>query len=238
MRYYYSHFYHRESSLFNFSITQGVRFLILLNFTIFILQLCAGVFITAILGVMNIAHFQPFLPANTLMGLVLGFYIPNFLKGMIWEPITYQFLHSGLSHLFFNMLWLFVFGPDVELYFGRKRFYVFYLFCGALAVLSNLFPYVLTGHHNPVIGASGSVMSVLMAFAYLNPEREFFLFPFPIPINAKGIVLMVVILNLLYSLGESNYSVLTHLCGLGCGYIFVSLEYNGYLYKIWNKLGI
>lgn len=238
MRYYYSQFYYEESSLFNFTITRSVRFLILLNFTVFIFQLLSGILILAILNSLDNIGIKASLSANTLISLFLGFYIPNFLKGMIWGPITYQFFHSGLSHLFFNMLWLFIFGPEVELYLGRKKFLIFYLFCGAVAVLSHFFPYILTGDHSPVIGASGSVMGVLMAFAYLNPEREFILFPLPLPITARGIVLLVVILNLIYALGESNISVLTHLCGLGCGYIFIALEYNGYLYKIWRKLGV
>ncbi len=243
MGYYRAQFYYSESSLFNFSVTRGVRFLILLNFAIFIVQLLLGLSISILISTSinllpTLFSKLPVLSSNSLIALYFGFYIPNFLRGMIWQPITYQFLHMTLSHLFFNTLWLFVFGPEVELYLGRKKFYIFYIVSGSLAVLANFVPYVLTGNHSPVIGASGSVMAVLMAFAYLDPEREFFLFPLPIPINARGIVLLVIVLNLVYALGESNQSVITHLLGLAVGYLFILLEYRGYLYKFWRMLGI
>lgn len=237
MGYYRAQFYYSESNLFNFSITRGVRFIILLNFAVFIVQLLMGLLISVLAGVILKGSSFPLL-SSSLLAQFLGFYIPNFLKGMIWEPVTYQFLHIGLSHLFFNCLWLFVFGPEVEMYLGRKRFYVFYVVCGALAVLCNFIPYILTGSHNPVLGGSGSVMAVLMAFAFLDPDREFFLFPLPIPINARGIVLLVIILNLLYAMGESNQSVITHLSGLAIGYLFILLEYRGYLYRLWHVIGI
>ena len=57
------------------------------------------------------------------------------MNGMLWQPFTYMFLHGGLLHLFTNMLWLYVFGPDVERVLGTRQFIQFYLLCGALAVL-------------------------------------------------------------------------------------------------------
>ncbi|MGC9055121.1 MAG: rhomboid family intramembrane serine protease [Candidatus Hydrogenedens sp.] len=161
-----------------------------------------------------------------------------FVKGALWQPFTYLFIHSSLSHLFFNMLWLYIFGPEVEIYFTKKRFITFYLFCGVISVLVNFIPFVIRGFQPPIIGASGSIMAVLIAFAYINPEREFILFPLPIPINARGIVILVILMNLFYGLDETQYSVLTHFAGMGIGYLYISADYLGIIYKIKKILGL
>jgi membrane associated rhomboid family serine protease len=153
----------------------------------------------------------------------------------IWRPFTYLFIHQGLSHLFFNMLWLFFFGPEVERVLGTRQFFRFYLFCGAVGVLATLFPYLaaflFAGAPAPqpvsVVGASGATMGVLMAFATLNPTREIYLFPLPIPIHARALVAIVVIYNLVVSFGSTTHgpgvSVATHFGGLIAGYAWIKL---------------
>lgn len=151
----------------------------------------------------------------------LGFQQPRFLHGFLWTPFTYQFLHSGLMHLFMNMLWLFFFGPDVERVLGTRAFFRFYVICGAGAVLATLLPYGLFGDVTNVVGASGAVMGVLVAFAMVEPDRQFFMFPFPWPINARALVLIVFVMNVIYSLGETPISVVTHFGGMGMGYLYM-----------------
>jgi membrane associated rhomboid family serine protease len=138
--------------------------------------------------------------------------------GWAWQVFTYMFLHADLSHLFFNMLWLFFFGPEVERALGTRQFYRFFVICGALGVL----PSILLGH--TVIGGSGAVMAVLVAFAVLNPQRELFFFPFSVPINARALVLIVIVLNVVFALMSSGRtSWATHLGGMAAGYGYMRL---------------
>jgi membrane associated rhomboid family serine protease len=136
------------------------------------------------------------------------------------------------------MLWLYIFGPEVEIYFSKKRFITFYIFCGVTSVLVNFIPFVIKGSQPPVIGASGSIMAVLVAYAFINPEREFILFPLPIPINARGIVILVILLNLFSAIGDNQTSVLTHFAGMGIGYLYIYADYIGVIYKIKKMLGL
>ncbi len=90
----------------------------------------------------------------------------------------------GLMHIFGNMLTLSFFGPMLESFWGPKRFLFFYLLCGLGADFFHLF----AGGGSPVLGASGAIAGVLLAFAYYNPSaRIMLLFP-PIPIKAKYLV--------------------------------------------------
>ncbi len=236
MSFYYESYSFNTSNYFRSPLTPGVRTLILINVFIFVLELLIGI---------GISILNLYIPINQISPLSylltfpwFGFNIPLFLRGAIWQPLTYMFLHSSLTHLFFNMLWLYFFGPEVENYFSKKRFYFFYIFCGLVSVLINFIPFFIRGFQAPVLGASGSIMAVLVAFAYINPEREFFLFPLPIPINARGIVFLVILLNLFYAFGETQYSVLTHFAGMGIGYLYVVADYSGLIYKVKKILGL
>ncbi len=235
MSYYQKRYYFENIGFSRFSITSGIRMLILINFIIFVIQLLVGLVISFLFSINSV---QGLYLSYTTINPWFGFYIPMFLKGFIWQPLTYMFIHSSLSHLFFNMIWLFVFGPEVEIYFTKKRFFTFYIFCGIVSVLVNFVPFVIKGYQPPIIGASGSIMAVLVAFAYINPEKEFILFPLPIPINARGIVILVILMNIMYALGETQYSVLTHFAGMGVGYLYISADYTGLLYKIKKTLGL
>lgn len=183
------------------------------NIIIFALQLATD-------PVLMLLGFGPAIPGGALNPW-LGFSPVDFFQGWVWTPFSYQFIHSGLMHLFFNMLWLFFFGPDVERVLGTRAFFRFYLICGAGAVLATLFPYLLTGQDLVVVGASGSVMAVLVAFAMAEPDRQFYLFPLPFPINARGLVIIAFVVNVIYSLGGTNVSVATHIGGMGMGFLYM-----------------
>lgn len=238
MSYYQKNYYYENVSYFRPPITSGVRTIILINVGTFIAQLLLSLLISA-LG-LKLSGKYPFeqLLSDFYIFYLFGFNITLFVKGALWQPFTYMFIHSGLMHLFFNMLWLYIFGPEVEIYFTKKRFFTFYIICGMVAVLANFIPFVLRGVHPPVIGASGSIMAVLIAFAYINPEREFILFPLPIPINARGIVIIAILMNLFYGFGDTQYSVLTHFAGMGIGYLYISADYLGIIYKVKKMFGL
>jgi len=115
--------------------------------------------------------------------------IPQFLAGylgfkMAFYPMfTSMFLHGGLMHLLGNMLFLYVFGDNVEDYFGHLPYLLFYLFCGVASGLTHvLFNW---GSSLPAIGASGAISGVMGAYAVLYPRANvlmlFFIFLIPIP---------------------------------------------------------
>lgn len=102
----------------------------------------------------------------------------------VWQPITYMFMHGGWSHIIFNMLTLWMFGRILENFWGSKRFLQFYLICGIVAAGAHL----LTTDQASAVGASGAIMGLMAAFAYLFPNTELYLFFVPIPIKAKYVI--------------------------------------------------
>ncbi|HDP33892.1 MAG TPA: rhomboid family intramembrane serine protease [Candidatus Hydrogenedentes bacterium] len=191
-------------------ITWAVQQLILLNVIIFALYLALLPLETGLALRTGSARLSLF--------YWLGFHPGHFYYGFLWTPLTYQFLHGGLLHLFMNMLWLFVFGPEVERVLGSRQFVRFYLACGALGVLATGIPYVLTGQYATVIGASGATMGVLVAFAMIDPERRFYMFPLPVPITAAWLVILVVMFNVVgLRAGDPSTSIATHFGGMIAG---------------------
>ncbi len=195
----------------------AVQRLILLNVAVFVVQLLVNIPLGR--PVAHPAHLMP--PGGPLIPF-LAFNQVWFLRGAIWMPFTYIFLHAGLMHLFLNMLWLFFFGPEVERILSTRKFYFFFLFCGAVGVLATFIPWLLLGSPPiPVVGASGAVMGVLVAFAMVNPDREFYLFPLPMPVNAKALIFIVVLLNIMSAISGTNTSVATHFGGMAAGYVYM-----------------
>ncbi len=191
-------------------ITWAVQRLILLNAVIFAIQLLLLPIETGLLLRTGARWLS--------LTYWFGYHPGNFYYGFLWTAVTYQFLHGGLLHLFMNMLWLFIFGPEVERVLGSRQFVRFYLACGGLGVLATGFPYVLTGEYATVIGASGATMGVLVAFAMIDPQRQFYLFPLPIPITATWLVILVVLFNIMgLRAGDSSTSIATHFGGMIAG---------------------
>ncbi|MCK5861283.1 MAG: rhomboid family intramembrane serine protease [Candidatus Hydrogenedentes bacterium] len=191
-------------------ITWAVQRLILLNAALFIFQLL----------IMPAEAWLILRTGSARLSLMywLGFEPLQFYSGFIWTPLTYQFLHGGLMHLFMNMLWLFIFGPEVERVLGSRQFVRFYLACGAVGVLATGIPYILSGTGPTVIGASGATMGVLVAFAMIDPDRKFYMFPLPVPITATWLVILVVLFNIVgIRSGDPNTSVATHFGGMLTG---------------------
>ena len=117
-----------------------------------------------------------------------------------FQIVTHMFMHADIPHLLFNMLMLYFLGPMVEQALGSKKFLILYLASGFGAMLAHtaFFPYTA------VVGASGAVYGVLIAFAALYPNvRLMLLFP-PIPIKAKWLALGLIVIGLFSGLG--NYT--------------------------------
>ena len=119
-------------------ITRAVQRLIIANIAVFAIQLLLDV----VQAWPVYSLFSLTLPGG-YVSEKLAFSRSAFVRGAIWMPFTYMFLHVGLWHLFLNMLCLFFFGPDVERVLSTRQFYRFYVICGAVGVLVNLVPFRL-----------------------------------------------------------------------------------------------
>ena len=130
-----------------------------------------------------------------------------------WTFITYLFLHAGVLHLAFNMLALFVFGPSVEQRMGGRVFLLFYLLAG---IGGAAFSFLLTQWVpvSLILGASGAIMGVAVAFAWYWPNHQIFVFPLPDPIPAKWLVTFLVALDLVLAWAGVSDGI-AHLAHLG-----------------------
>jgi membrane associated rhomboid family serine protease len=143
----------------------------------------------------------------------------------VWQLVTYMFLHAGITHILFNMLALWMFGSAIESTWGTRRFLQYYFICGVGAgicvVLANL---AFGDPYQRVIGASGAIYGLLLAFGMLFPEQEILFIIFPI--KAKY---MVMIFGAIAFLGSfqtnSTVSNLAHLGGMLVGYIYIRQQF-------------
>lgn len=135
--------------------------------------------------------------------------VPAWILSRPWTPVTYMFLHGSLGHLFFNMLALFFFGPRVEARLGSRSFLQLYLFSGiGGAALSAVFaPFA------PVVGASGAVYGVLLAFARFWPREPIYIW-MVLPVQARWLIAAMVVLSL-YSGMSGAQDGIAHFAHLG-----------------------
>src|SRR5881409_2330974 len=116
-----------------------------------------------------------------------------------WTFFTYMFLHGSILHLAVNMLGLFVFGPAVEERMGGGPFVRYYVLCGLGGAAASFLLMQLTTV-SQVVGASGAVYGVLLAFAWAWPDQPIYVFPLPEPIAAKWLVTFYVAVSLVPAL--------------------------------------
>ncbi|MGC1619012.1 MAG: rhomboid family intramembrane serine protease [Candidatus Acidiferrum sp.] len=210
-------------------ITPGVKLLVLICAGIFLVQTLIELF----LGVRAASW------VNHYFGLVALGPVPGL---RLWQPFTYIFLHGGLFHLLINMLFLWMFGRELELVWGKKRFLNFFFLCGVGAGLIEIFVKVIPmswGHMPsdvPTIGASGAIFGILMANAILFPDRRIWLFPLPVTIPMRPYVAVMGAIEFFSTLGAGGDAV-AHVCHLGgmlVGYIY--LRRGSFLYSVRNSV--
>lgn len=132
-----------------------------------------------------------------------------------WQVFTYMFVHGGMTHIFFNMIGLFFFGTQVEHRLGSWEFLTFYLTVGTLAGAFSLAFYWFSGSYMVfLVGASGAIFGVLLAFAALYPTAMIYLFGI-IPIRAPILVIGYTVIELMSQISGrgGNVAHLTHLAG-------------------------
>jgi len=191
--------------------TRAVKWLIIINGLVFLLQALVERMFPAV-GI-GIVKLFALIPASVM-------------HGYVWQLVTYSFLHSGLWHILFNMLWLWMFGSQFEMDWGTSRFLEFYFFCVIGAALSTIvMAYIgLLGlkPDTATVGASGGIYGILMAFGILYADREIMLFPIPFTIKAKYFVIGLIFITLYLSIsGPGGVAYVAHLGGLLFGFLFI-----------------
>ena len=171
---------------------------------------------TRALILINIAvYLVELLAPNVMLGL---FALWPLHSGMfrLWQLVTYAFLHDPRfwAHILFNMFALFMFGRGLEQYWGSRRFLGYYFVCLIAAALTQLAVEGASGE--PVLGASGAVFGVLLAFAWYFPRTRLILIPIPIPMPAWLFVTIYALLELFFGVTGtmSNVAHFAHLGGM------------------------
>jgi len=159
---------------------------------------------------------------HQLFGLVPARVFGNLF---IWQPITYMFLHGGTWHILINMFILWMFGVELERTWGSKEFLKFYFIAGIGAGLVNVLFSVFSRAtwYIPIIGASGAIYGVLVAYAILFPNRLVYVY-FLIPVKVKYLVIFLVVIEFLSTYRSDGVAHFAHLGGALFGYLY--LRYN------------
>jgi membrane associated rhomboid family serine protease len=174
-----------------------------------------GVFLMQINGVPFIDTFGLWRPASGDLNS------PGFAP---WQLVTYSFLHGGYGHIIFNMFGLYMFGSEVERLFG-SRFFVRYYFASVVAaglthlVLSSL----LGAPPVPIIGASGGIYGLLLAFGVYFPQRTVVLLIPPVPMKARTFVFVFAAIELFLGVTgtASGVAHFAHLGGMLGGWLMI-----------------
>lgn len=144
--------------------------------------------------------------------------------GMVWQPITYMFLHGGFWHVAINMFVLWMFGTEIEYRWGRSDFLKYYFITG---VGSGIVTMVFSLNSTvPVVGASGAIYGILLAYGLMFPERYVYIY-FLFPIKVKYFVAIIGGIAFFSSLGTggSNISHMTHLSGMIIGWLYIKQDW-------------
>jgi len=191
-------------------------------------------------GLLFLASITPTISDYILRYLPLYYFeLPYFGP---WQLVTYQFIHDpgGIGHLFFNMLSLWMFGSILENFWGARKFIIFYLASGiGAAVFHMLYTYIAI-HYMPqlgaapiLIGASGSIYGLLVAYAFMFPDSYINLYFF-IPIKAKYFMWILIAIDLFGGFfSNDNVAHFAHIGGAITGFIILLIwKRSG---KLWGK---
>ena len=192
--------YYRYRFSFGYGLTPVVKNLMILMGIVFILQMFVARWFDLYFGLVPVLVWK---------------------KYFLWQLFTYIFLHGGFSHILFNLLALWMFGGELENYWGSRKFLFYFFFCGVGAAICTVVfsPYQFV----PTIGASGAIYGLLLAFGWLFPNRLIYIY-FLLPIPAKYFVIIFGLIEFFASMGGAGGGVahLTHLGGLLFGLFYMA----------------
>lgn len=208
---------YRPSGFGGFSFFPPViKNLLIINVAVFLLQFMMENLI--IRGVSGEYFIMRYFALNPIGGI--DFYGQPF-NFQVWQLVSYQFLHGGFMHIFFNMFFLWMFGIEIENMWGSKRFLIFYLLCGIGAGLLHMFVTPLIGGAAaPTVGASGSIYGVMVAFAMMFPDRYIYVY-FLLPVKAKYLIVFLLLIQYFAIGNPGNVAHLAHLGGAFFGFLLV-----------------
>lgn len=141
----------------------------------------------------------------------------------LYQLVTYMFMHGGWSHIFFNMFALWMFGRTLEYELGSQRFLTFYMVCGIGAALIQYLTALAFGELPLLlVGASGAVMGLLLAFGVMHPNAVIMLLIPPIPMKAKWFVIIYAVIELFLGWrGVGNVAHFAHVGGMLWGFLLL-----------------
>ena len=150
----------------------------------------------------------------------------------IWQPVTYMFLHGGTWHILINMFILWMFGSELERTWGTKEFLKFYFVAGIGAGLVNVVFSVFNSAtwDIPIIGASGAIYGILVAYAMLFPNRLVYIY-FLIPVKVKFLVIFLIAIEFLSTYRADGVAHFAHLGGALFGYLYLKRNIRSKLRK-------
>lgn len=166
-----------------------------------------------------IATVLMFFVQQTVPGATsLLYLVPTQVLARPWTLVTYMFLHAGLGHIFWNMLGLYFFGPRVESRMGSQRFLTLYLLSGVVGALFS----VLLAPRNPILGASGAVLGVLMAFARYWPRERLYIWGV-LPVEARWLVIIYAAIDIMgfNGFGRLGVANVAHLGGFAGALLYL-----------------
>lgn len=139
-----------------------------------------------------------------------------------WQVLSYAFLHAGIGHLFFNMVGLWMFGGELEMLWGARRYTQFLVASALAAALIQLLISGLTGSTVPTVGISGAIFGLLLAYGLLFPNRTIMPVIPPIPMKARTFVLVYGALELVLGVyGAGGVAHFAHLGGMLGGWLMI-----------------
>lgn len=193
------------------AMPDAIRVLILINTIVYVLQLISesffGISLASSFGLVSDGYYTIFQP---------------------WRIITYMFLHStlGITHYLFNMLLLWWIGSPVEQNLGPRSFLTVYFVAGFLGAIINV---ILTfaGIPTLIIGASGAIYGIMVAFAMLFPRMPVSFFFLP-PVEARYLIAGFIVLNVLFLGAGDQVARIVHLGGALGGFLLMRAHRNGF----------
>lgn len=212
--------YYRPQGFGGFSFFPGViKKLLIINGVVFFIQVLVENM--AFGGIPGHYYLNRFFALNPLVGVDQLRQPNNF---QIWQLFTYQFMHGGFWHIAMNMFFLWMFGMEIENYWGSKKFLVFYLLSGVMGGILHLIvtPF-MPGSLLPTIGASGAVYGVMVAFAMFFPDRYIYVYLL-VPVKAKYLIVFLMVIEFMSVEAMDVVAHTVHIGGALSAVIFILLD--------------
>jgi membrane associated rhomboid family serine protease len=166
--------------------------------------------------------FSDLEPFHRFLGLVPGLV---WGKAFVWQLVTYMFLHGSFWHILMNMFILWMFGAELERTWGTREFTKFYFVAGIGAGVINVIFAALRPSmaYIPIIGASGAIYGLLVAYAMLFPERYVYVY-FLIPVKVKYLVMFLVAIEFFSTYQPDGVAHFAHLGGALVGFLYLRYD--------------